>query len=448
MDAITRRRFLTGLAALGGTCLQPRAFASRKPSEIAVTADFDRPLFPVPDDFLGLSFETRRIVLQDYLIPENETVIELIRKLSPKGVIRIGGNTSDEPVSPEQLGRPQLERFAKFIKATGWNVIYGLNLGSGTAERAADEAALVSELLGPENLVFQIGNEPDLFQMRKLQPSGYGKDTFITDWRNFSHAVKARVPGTAFAGPDVSSDTSWMGPFVKIFGNDVRFVTHHYYSEGPAGNKNVSISRMLESSQYLTYRLRAIDDAIRSDLPLRMTEMNSVWNGGQPGISDTFASALWAIDAMLTLAAAGWIGVNFHTNGAVYSPIRHEADGSFQPQPLYEGLVFFSKMARGSVCPVLIQEDPPNDFRVFAIRGSHDERRLICLNLSGGAVRRIEVALPWREATFRVLSAPGLESKTDIRFSDAAEKPLVSREKGAFKLELAPATATVVEFVR
>jgi hypothetical protein len=448
MDAITRRRFLTGLAALGGTCLQPRAFASRKPSEIAVTADFDRPLFPVPDDFLGLSFETRRIVLQDYLIPENETVIELIRKLSPKGVIRIGGNTSDEPVSPEQLGRPQLERFAKFIKATGWNVIYGLNLGSGTAERAADEAALVSELLGPENLVFQIGNEPDLFQMRKLQPNGYGKDTFITDWRNFSHAVKARAPGAAFAGPDVSSDTSWMGPFVKIFGNDVRFVTHHYYSEGPAGNKNVSISRMLESSQYLTYRLRAIDDAIRSDLPLRMTEMNSVWNGGQPGISDTFASALWAIDAMLTLAAAGWIGVNFHTNGAVYSPIRHEADGSFQPQPLYEGLVFFSKMARGSVCPVLIQEDPPNDFRVFAIRGSHDERRLICLNLSGGAVRRIEVALPWREATFRVLSAPSLESKTDIRFSDAAEKPLVSREKGAFKLELAPATATVVEFVR
>src|ERR1700736_1661477 len=185
MDAITRRRFLTGLAALGGTCLQPRAFASRKPSEIAVTANFDRPLFPVPDDFLGLSFETRRIVLQDYLIQENETVIELIRKLSPKGVIRTGGNTSDEPVSPEQLGRPQLERFAKFIKATGWNVIYGLNLGSGTAERAADEAALVSELLGPENLVFQIGNEPDLFQMRKLQRIIYGKDTRITDWRKY-----------------------------------------------------------------------------------------------------------------------------------------------------------------------------------------------------------------------------------------------------------------------
>jgi hypothetical protein len=94
------------------------------------------------------------------LIPENETVIELIKKLSPRGVIRIGGNSSDEPVTPEELGRSQLERFAKFIKATGWSVIYGLNLGSGTAERAADEAALVSELLGSENIVFKIGNEP------------------------------------------------------------------------------------------------------------------------------------------------------------------------------------------------------------------------------------------------------------------------------------------------
>jgi hypothetical protein len=411
-----------------------------------MTADFDRPQFAIPDDFLGLSFETKRITLQDYLIPENQTVIDLLKKLSPEGVIRIGGNTSDEPVSPDELGRAQLERFANFIKATGWNVIYGLNLGSGTPERAADEAAMVSELLGSQNLVFQIGNEPDLFQARKLRANGYGKDTFITDWRNFSNAVKARVPGVMFAGPDVSSDTSWMGPFVKVFGNDIRIVTHHYYSEGPAGNKNVSVSRMLESGQYLTSRLRAIDDSIRSDLPLRMTEMNSVWNGGQPGISDTFASALWAIDAMLTLASAGWIGVNFHTNGAVYSPIRRETDGSFQPQPLYEGLVFFSKAARGSICPVLIQEDTPISFRAFAIRGNRNERRLICLNLAWER-RRVRVKLPWRKATLRVLSAPRLESRTDIRFSDPEATTLVSREDGAFQLELAPMTATVIEFV-
>ena len=119
MDPITRRRFLAGLAVLGGGCLQSQAFGSRLPSEIAVTADFDRPQFSVPEGSLGLSFETREIVLQDYLIPENETVIELIKKLSLRGVIRIGGNTSDEPVTPEELDRPQLERFAKFIKRRG-----------------------------------------------------------------------------------------------------------------------------------------------------------------------------------------------------------------------------------------------------------------------------------------------------------------------------------------
>ena len=90
MDPITRRRFLAGLAVLGGSCLQRPVLASRRPSEIALTADVDRPQFAIPHDCLGLNFETKRIILQDYLIPENRTVIDLLKKLSPKGVIRIG----------------------------------------------------------------------------------------------------------------------------------------------------------------------------------------------------------------------------------------------------------------------------------------------------------------------------------------------------------------------
>ena len=56
--------------------------------------------------------------------------------------------------------RRALERF---LARRGWKVLYGLNLGTGTAERAAEEAELVTNLLGDRLLAFQVGNEADLY---------------------------------------------------------------------------------------------------------------------------------------------------------------------------------------------------------------------------------------------------------------------------------------------
>ncbi len=41
--------------------------------------------------------------------------------------------------------------------------------------------------------------------------------------------------------------------------------------------------------------------------------MNSVTGGGAKGVSNTFASALWALDTLFELAQAGVSGVNVHT---------------------------------------------------------------------------------------------------------------------------------------
>jgi hypothetical protein len=47
-------------------------------------------------------------------------------------------------------------------------------------------------------------------------------------------------------------------------------------------------------------------------LSYRMTEGNSCYRGGKPGMSNALAGALWGADTMLDMAAHGCKGINFH----------------------------------------------------------------------------------------------------------------------------------------
>ncbi len=63
--------------------------------------------------------------------------------------------------------------------------------------------------------------------------------------------------------------------------------------------------------------------AHRYGLPFRVDELNSVACGGKRGVSDTFASALWAVDSLFEMARVGVSGVNFHMfPGASYALFR------------------------------------------------------------------------------------------------------------------------------
>ena len=48
-------------------------------------------------------------------------------------------------------------------------------------------------------------------------------------------------------------------------------------------------------------------------VPLRLDEINSISCGGERGVSDTYATALWSLDTLFALARAGVDGVNIHT---------------------------------------------------------------------------------------------------------------------------------------
>ncbi|MBW0000203.1 MAG: hypothetical protein JO015_13965 [Verrucomicrobia bacterium] len=463
-SSVSRRRFLrrTFLAATGvlAGLRTWNATAGDLSAEPALTPDFDHLPVTIPRGFLGLSFETQRIADDDYLVPESTDLAELVRALGKTGVIRIGGNSSDRPSSTglSAIGSRRLARFAEFLHATGWNLIYGLNAGSGTPKEAAAEAKLVGRFCGDRVLAFQFGNEPDLFRNNGHRPAGYDVGQYLGDWHRFAKAVKAKVPAAQFAGPDVCCDTSWLGHFAGGTRPDVRFLTHHYYAEGPAGSSSVSLSRLLNSSPDLLNRMRLAEaEAAPTRLPLRMTEINSVFGGGQAGISDCFAAVLWATNAVFSIAAAGWLGINLHSNQtAIYSPVVRGADGRFQARPVYHALRLFNRYG-GRRMAALPGPLPAATARAFAVRGKTGERSIVLINLSADAPMRVRLpplggdllvhtveADRLTDSIFRFNGIPVSSDPATLGYPGAA-RSISGREQRS--IEVNPASIQVLEIV-
>ena len=414
MDCIDRRSFLLSCAGLLGMVgLSPEVRgAGHDQNELLV--DFNAPGQRIPDDFLGLSFESKGLFSEGIFSPANHSLISLIERLGSKGVIRIGGNSSDRPSLPKwsRRDRTQFKNLAGFLSEIGWPLIYGLDLGSDKAEPAAIEAEMVAQAVGSNLCAFQFGNEPDLFRA-DLRKSDYNYSDYLIEWREFLRAVRTRVPGAPVAGPDISYDTTWLEPFINAFGPEIRFLTCHYYSEGPASRGDVTMERMLESGPALQKLVDSVARyAERSGLKVRMTETNSVFGGGKPGISDTLGAALWGIDVMFSVAQAGWLGINFHVgNDADYSPVVRSRRGVFEPRPLYYAMILFAYAGRGSLVPIRGQG---RSVSAFAIRGRQGERRVVLVNKDLAQAADVRIATLGHKATIVRLTAPSAESKSGI----------------------------------
>lgn len=122
------------------------------PGTITVAVDQNHPGYPIYPAFEGLSFETQILTKNpEYLNTNNNVLIQLIKNLGP-GILRIGGDTSDEidwTGAPRDANTPanvlttsDIDRLAAFSRVSGWPVLFGLNLGSNHVGASVNEAEL------------------------------------------------------------------------------------------------------------------------------------------------------------------------------------------------------------------------------------------------------------------------------------------------------------------
>jgi hypothetical protein len=426
------------LLSLGATALaacapleSPRQLGSLEVADITVRTQMRGN--PLMSDYLGLSFESELLADPAWFHGGNQTLQRLLRNLSPGGVLRLGGNSSDTALwQREQAALPSryshavtpadIDRLAAFVEACGWRVVYGLNLGLGDPHRAADEAAYVAQRLGSHLDAFQIGNEPDLYERRGLRPAGYSAEAFVAEWQAFAAAIRAKAGDVPLAGPDIGYRPDWIETFARGCADQARFLSAHYYPVGPAKDSSVDIHSLLASEELRRDQMKApVDIAGRYYRPLRLTEANSCYDGGKPGLSDTAASAFWAIDTSIGFCHDGWSGIYFHGGkNSPYSPIARDAAGNFVARPLYYGLLLMAQAAPLTLVESTTRERPAY-LRLFAGVTNQGHIRVLLVNPhQGNAVDvRVDANRPLQHGDVLRLKTPTLFSRDGLLLGGA-----------------------------
>lgn len=449
MKQLSRREFCSITAALGATALSAprRLMAQPAALQVSLSIDPSTSLAKVPADFMGLSYESGQLAYPDFFSAENKALIEMFRTLSPAGVLRLGGNLSEFTVwSETELAPPpdagglvgpdpghraprtftitprSIRNLKDFLNATGWRCIYGLNLGGGTLEQALAEGSFVARTLGNKLMFVQFGNEPDLFKHRDQGNKPWTYDEFLARWKMFRAAFHEKLPEIAVAGPDTAYNQKWVKQFTEDVPREIVLATSHYYAEGPPDDPRMNIDLLLHpGARFESSCQQALDSARAAGLPFRMAEGNSCYHAGKLGVSDTFASALWAADFCLQMASIGCVGVNLHggANG-FYSPIVGSIASSFVARPEYYGLMLAQQFAGRTMYRTTLDAQGTN-LTAYAAHGGADGGLVAIFNKD---VRDIEVTLAeaaydFTRAKVARLEAPAIDSKLGTAFRGA-----------------------------
>ena len=200
----TRRIFLRNSSlALAATSILPYSLLGQS-NTATLKLGTGAPIAKVPADFIGLSYEAMQLEDPTFFSPANKGLIAEFRHLSPRGVLRLGGNTSEfgwwkatpSTQPPDRTHRqavmgepPPTTIFAitpeavrnldGFLRATGWTCIYGLNLGFAVEAADVAEAVFVAQTLGSRLQYFQLGNEVDIFNRHLRDPKTWGVDQYL-----------------------------------------------------------------------------------------------------------------------------------------------------------------------------------------------------------------------------------------------------------------------------
>jgi hypothetical protein len=395
-------------------------------SLVRVTVHPEQEGIPVPPAFTGFSYETGILTDSTYMIPSNATLIRLMKNLG-KGMLRIGGNSSDVVVwsrSPrhartgkDSLTSSDIDRFSQFAKALGWPVLFGLNLGIYDTSRAVSEAICVSKSLGPLLAGLQNGNEVEDYVVTGARQLPWEPTNFHREWEQYFGAIRRALPASSFAGPDVSHRAAWISAFGTEEHANVQFLDGHYYRAGPARLPSITYDTLLRWDPGLTTYLNSfVNSGSPYNLPYRITECNSIWDYGKPGVSDVFASALWALDFMYIVLEFQGQGVNFHAGQGYYSPID-KVGQTFVAKPEYYGMLAFHAGAHGRLIPVDNKWGLPVSRAYACLDGKVEYVTLINKEKKKDIAFAIRPGMVATSARVLPLIAPSLAAKDGVSFA-------------------------------
>jgi hypothetical protein len=467
-----RRDFIFGtMKLLGGLAATSASFADqpRDHTRVEVHLASLEPAAIIPKNFCGLGYEMSSVATSRLLSGENRAYVQLVRNLSPGGMLRFGGIVSDytryEPDGESRAEREDtvitkrdLEQVASFLREVGWTAIWSLNFGRGSLEDAIGEARDVAAILGDRLYAIELGNEVNGYGLgdRPRRKSPYTFETYLPEYREWHAAISAAVGGLRFAAPDVAGAVDWVEQLAQNGAGQVQLLTLHYYRNG---QRRATAEQLRLPDPALADKLSRMQQAsLASGIPWRMCETNSFSGGGKPGLSDSLLGALWTLDYMLLLAMYGCAGINLETGvnqlGFVssYSPIQDDGKGhNFAGVPYYGMLAFAVAVANLPEIYRLNLEGAPSTVTTYALGAGKKPRAVVIVNRDQKFVAEVSMrGLRLGPCRAMRLAASSAGGETAVTLADAAVgaegnwKSVWSEKVHGDRIVVAPMSAVVL----
>lgn len=409
----------------------PTAIArTERLQDTTVAVSVSRRLGPrLPRSFLGISTEYWTLPLYARHLAAVERALSLLR-VGGDGplLLRIGGDSADHvlwrargrelPDWSFALSRRWLRELSALLRSQPLRLILDLNLLTGSAQQGASWARAAIHSLPRKRIIgFEVGNEPDIYSQaiwlaalaraagRGRLPSQITPLAYTRDFAAYARALLRVVPHAALLGPGIAEpglDWSWIGALIRSRPRALRMITAHRYPLSacvpPEDPAYPTIARVLSDQASLgvvSSLRRGMALARSARLPFRVTELNSVTCGGRAGVSNTFATALWAPDALFGLLRAGVSGVNIHVREYAINAAFTVTNRGLWAHPLLYGLVLFKRSLGPGARVQRVRVQRPRELAVHAwavhLRGGGE--RVVLIN-KGARGARVALTLP------------------------------------------------------
>jgi len=458
-----------------------RAKLGLRPIPVSVSADTNHPGAPVPRDFLGLSFEVSSLS-QVASYAGGGDLVTLLHSLG-LGVLRFGGVTADTRVAWTDGATPRpswasgaldaadLRELGNLAAESGWHVLLTIGLAHYEPEAAAREAAAAKAALGEWLEGFELGNEPNAYAQHGMRSEPWTIVQYDAQVAAYRSAIEAAAPGIALAGPDVSGSgafESWgLG---EVINQRPALLTGHHYPLGCEQIPAPTIARLLspqirerEDSSLLRYT--SISQA--SEIPFRLDETNTVSCGGVAGISNTFASALWAVGYLARAMSMGVAGINLHGSPANcngYTPLcaptpEDLASGALRAQPEWYALLLAKELIGDRPLPTITSSSGRPNVEVMALLAGDGTLHFVIVDDDPPGARRVAVRLRvgrgFRSASVLSLTGPSPAALSGVRlggkavapdgsWSEPSRLPHAPNKRGVITVPIKPSSAALL----
>jgi hypothetical protein len=426
-------------------------------------------------------------------------------------------------VGPPPEGRPDqvdLEHLKQLVDASGWKVTLGAPLKKiidpskiknptrdpspdVSLEQVVAEVKAAYDTLGDDLLAVELGNEYD--NVTTLT----GAEMWATA-RRYQDAINAAVPQARLriAGPSPSGAKSSTreDEFVTAALADgsvnpqhvLAELSSHWYPWSHCSGRTMTIPQLMSAETHFNTRaklagMRAVSARLHDTVATTINESNSVSCSGMPGVSNSYATALWSLDYLLQTAQSGVDRLQFHTNTAAICgdfkaresadyPISYRYYGAFcaagQPaldadelsaNPLYYGIWAFRQVPTGQFVDLDLADSALDRIRAYAVLGLDGALTVVLINVQdpavvGSTADTVAVNLPaayrdGRAVTLRSSAPDGLASLDASRITlggqqvspagtatATPESTVVPVDHRSATVSVAPGTAQLVTF--